>query len=169
MKKIASLVVATILVFTLLAFVACNPDNPVNPDNNSDGGNQSKGNLRFVMPDGTPALASLSLLGETDIGGYTVNGSIIAATAIQTEIGGEKADLIIAPTNAGANLINKGADYKLVSVMVEGSLYLIGSPSKVGANTTITLDDLKGKKIASIGQGNTPDKVFKYIINFANY
>ncbi|MBO7151602.1 MAG: hypothetical protein J6V77_02080, partial [Clostridia bacterium] len=38
-------------------------------------------------------------------------------------------------------------------------------PAKVGGNTTITLDDLKGKRIASIGQNNTPDKVFKYIID----
>ena len=164
MKKIASIVVATILILTMFAFVACDPVNPDNGDGNN-GGSQSKGTLRFVMPDGTPALASLSLLGESSLGGYTVNGSIIASTAIQTEMGGEKADIIIAPTNAGANLINKGADYKLVSVMVEGSLYLIGNPAKVGGNSTITLDDLKGKKIASIGQGNTPDKVFKYIID----
>ena len=149
MKKISIILVAILLVASLFTFVACDQDD----------------SLRFVMPDGTPALAGLSLLGETTLGGYTVNGSIIASTAVQTEIGGEEADLIIAPTNAGANLISKGADYKLVSVMVEGSLYLIGRPSKVGGNTTIILDDLKGKKIASIGQNNTPDKVFKYILD----
>lgn len=173
MKKLATLVVAVLLVATLFTFVACDPVNT--PDNNGGGNNGggnnggddpiSKGNLRFVMPDGTPALAAAKLLGSTTIDGYQITTEIIAATAIQTEIGGEKADIIIAPTNAGANLINKGADYKLVSVMVEGSLYLIGSPAKVGGNTTITLDDLKGKKIASIGQNNTPDKVFKYIID----
>lgn len=151
MKKSIMIIVAVILLMTMVMFTACN---------------ENKGSLRFVMPDGTPALAAMSLLGETtDLGGYDVTAEIVASTAIQTEIGGEKADIIIAPTNAGANLISKGAGYKLVSVMVEGSLYLIGSPSKVGGNTTITLDDLKGKKIASIGQNNTPDKVFKYIID----
>ena len=150
MKKITSIVVAILLLMTMVMFTACN----------------DKGDLRFVMPDGTPALAAMSLLGETtNLGGYNVSAEIVASTAIQTEIGGEKADIIIAPTNAGANLISKGANYKLVSVMVEGSLYLIGNPAKVGGNTTITLDDLKGKRIASIGQNNTPDKVFKYIID----
>ena len=150
MKKITSIVVAILLLMTMVMFTACN----------------DKGDLRFVMPDGTPALAAMSLLGETtNLGGYNVSAEIVASTAIQTEIGGEKADIIIAPTNAGANLISKGANYKLVSVMVEGSLYLICNPAKVGGNTTITLDDLKGKRIASIGQNNTPDKVFKYIID----
>ena len=153
------IIVAVLLLATVFTLVACDPVNP-------DDGNQSKGSLRFVMPDGTPALAALSLLGETkDIGGYKVSTEIVASTSIQTEIGGEKADVIIAPTNAGANLINKGAGYKLVSVAVEGSLYLIGKPEKVDGNSTITIDDLKGKKIASIGQNNTPDKVFKYIID----
>ena len=150
MKKITSIVVAVLLLMTMVMFTACNKE---------DG-------LRFVMPDGTPALAAMNLLGETtNIGGQNVTAEIVAATSIQTEIGGEKADIIIAPTNAGANLIRQGADYKLVSVMVEGSLYLIGKPEKVGGNSIITLDDLKGKKIASIGQNNTPDKVFKYIID----
>ena len=150
MKKFTSIVVAILLLMTMVMFTACN----------------DKGDLRFVVPDGTPALAAMSLLGETtNLGGYNVSAEIVASTAIQTEIGGEKADIIIAPTNAGANLISKGANYKLVSVMVEGSLYLIGNPAKIGGNTTITLDDLKGKRIASIGQNNTPDKVFKYIID----
>ena len=150
MKKITSIVVAVLLLMTMVMFTACNEED----------------SLRFVMPDGTPALAALALLGETtNIGGHNVKAEIVASTEIQTEIGGEKADVIIAPTNAGAKLISDGANYKLVSVMVEGSLYLVGSPSKVGGNTTITLDDLKGKKIASIGQNNTPDKVFKYIID----
>ena len=165
MKKISIIIVVLLLCATLFTLVACNPVTPDNTDGDPDA-NQSKGSLRFVMPDGTPALAALSFLGETkDIGGYKVTTEIVASTSIQTEIGGGKADVIIAPTNAGANLINKGADYKLVSVAVEGSLYLIGKPEKVDGNTTINIDDLKGKKIASIGQNNTPDKVFKYIID----
>ncbi|MBR7163051.1 MAG: hypothetical protein IKD35_03660 [Clostridia bacterium] len=150
MKKTLAIIVLAIMILSTVAFVGCN---------------KSKGDLRFVMPDGTPALAVATILGESTIGGYNVKTEIIASTAIQTEIGGEKADIIIAPTNAGANLINKGADYKLVSVAVEGSLYLIGKPEKVDGSNTITLDDLRGKRIASIGQNNTPDKVFKYIID----
>ena len=158
MKKIAISLVAVLLTLSLFAFVAC--DKPA--DDNTP---TSKGTLTFVAPDGTPALAAAKLLGTTEIGGYTVNTEIVAPNTIQTQIGGEKADIVIAPTNAGAALIKQGAPYKLVSVAVEGSLYLIGSPSKVGGATTINITDLKGKRIASIGQNNTPDKVFKYIID----
>lgn len=158
MKKIVISLVAVLLTLSLFAFVAC--DKPA--DDNTP---TSKGTLTFVMPDGTPALAAAKLLGTTEIGGYTVSTEIVAANTIQTQIGGEKADIVIAPTNAGAALIKQGAPYKLVSVAVEGSLYLIGSPSKVGGESTIVFNDLKGKRIASIGQNNTPDKVFKYIVD----
>lgn len=158
MKKIVISLVAVLLTLSLFAFVAC--DKPAD-----DNAPTSKGTLTFVMPDGTPALAAAKLLGTTEIGGYTVNTEIVAANTIQTQIGGEKADIVIAPTNAGAALIKQGAPYKLVSVAVEGSLYLIGSPSKVGGESTIVFNDLKGKRIASIGQNNTPDKVFKYIVD----
>ena len=156
MKKIFAVIMAVMLIVSLSALVACNP---------TDGGvPTSKGTLAFVMPDGTPALAAAKILGTTEIGGYTVNAEIVAANTIATQIGGELADIVIAPTNAGAALINNGAPYRLVSVAVEGSLYLIGSPEKVGGDSTIVFDDLKGKRIASIGQNNTPDRVFKYIV-----
>ena len=69
------------------------------------------------------------------------------------------------PVNAGATLINKGADYKLVSVAVDGSLYLVG---KSETATTLTIDDIKGKKIACIGQQGVPGLVFRYILKANN-
>ena len=69
------------------------------------------------------------------------------------------------PVNAGATLINKGADYKLVSVAVDGSLYLVG---KSETATTLTIDDIKGKKIACIGQQGVPGLVFRYILKENN-
>ncbi len=154
MKKLLITIVAVLLTVSMVTFVACDKDDTLAG---------SKGTLTFVMPDGTPALAAAKILGTSEIGGYTVNTEIVAANTITTQIGGGLADIVIAPTNAGAALIKKGAEYKLVSVAVEGSLYLIGKPQ--GENKTITMDDLKGKKIASIGQNNTPDKVFKFIID----
>lgn len=74
-------------------------------------------------------------------------------------------DLVIMPVNAGATLINKGADYKLVSVAVDGSLYLVG---KSETATTLTIDDIKGKKIACIGQQGVPGLVFRYILKENN-
>lgn len=153
MKKIILTLLSVIIILVLaFSFVACDKEDTTNKE------------LKFVVPDGTPALAICNLLGKTTIGDYSIDATIIGADTIATQIGGGKADLIIAPTNAGANLISKGADYKLFSVAVEGSLYLIGKPVSEG-NNVITLNDIKGKTIASIGHNNTPDRVFKFIID----
>lgn len=161
-KMLLILAIALVAVIAMTSLVACNDDNDNNDKNHT---------LRFVMPDGTPALAGATFL-DTSVelknaeGGInSVSGEIVATTAIQTEMGSGKADALIAPTNAGAALIKKGADYKLVAVAVEGSLYVVGKPDKTANGTSITFDDLKGKRIASIGQNNTPDKVFHYIID----
>lgn len=153
-KKFFVMIVAIIATLSLctVAFCACNDNTPENE-------------LRFVMPDGTPALAAATFLGEkVAIGDYTVSGEIVATTAVQTEMGGEKADVLIAPTNLGASIIKQGTPYKLVAVAVEGSLYVIGKPESVDGRDEITFENLKGKRIASIGMNNTPDKVFRYLV-----
>ena len=70
-------------------------------------------------------------------------------------------DVVIMPVNAGANLIRQGADYKLVSIAVDGSLYVVGNTEKGGQ---ISMDDLVGKNIACIGQTGVPGLVFRYIM-----
>lgn len=154
MKKLMTVLLIVVLVAAFgIGLAACNKDK----------GTEST-ELRFVMPDGTPALSAADFFGKTvRLDKYSVTTELVAATSIQTEIGGEKADMVIAPTNAGAMLIKNGAPYTLAAVMVEGSLYVIGKP--VHGNNILTFDDLKGKKIASIGQNNTPDKVFKYVVD----
>lgn len=122
--------------------------------------------LRIAVPDGTPALTIARLFSDnTSIGGITMNYEIIPASTVATEIGSGRADIIIAPVNAGANLIKNGANYRMVSTAVEGSLYIVGHPNKVDGRTEITLDDLKGKIVACIGQGGTPDLVLKYVLS----
>ncbi len=154
MKRIVIMLVMVALIATsVFGLYACSPstDGPVV--------------LQFVMPDGTPALAGMNFLNESvTVANYQVEGTIVAATSIQTQIGGEKADIVIAPTNAGATLINNGAPYKLAAVSVLGNLYVIGTPEKAGGDNTITFEELKGKKIASIGQNNVPDKMFRYVV-----
>ena len=154
-KKIFSLIVVTAIVMSFsICLVACDKT-------------QGENALRFVVPDGTPALSIAKLFSDNqNIDGQNVDYNIIPAQTIATEIGTEKADMIIMPTNLGAKLVNQGAAYKLVSVKVEGSLYVISKPENAsGENNTILIDDFKGKKIVSIGKGKTPDKIFKYIID----
>ncbi len=157
MKKSKIVLVAVLTVALLISavvFTACS-------------GKQSDTTLKFIMPDGTPALAASKFFEEgTTINGHNVSTEIVAPTALGVAMIGGKADILIAPTNMGvAQIIKNKADYKLVSVAVEGSLHIIAKPAQAsGKDGAVVLDDLKGKKLASIGNGSTPDLVLKYIL-----
>ena len=85
--------------------------------------------LRFAAPEGTPALAIGHMVTDSPtISGATMQYAVVAPANIATEMASGSADIVIMPINAGANLIvNRGADYKLVGVAVDGSLFLIGN------------------------------------------
>lgn len=84
--------------------------------------------LRFAAPEGTPALTIGRLATDNlKLYGATMKYDVVAPINIATEMAAGKADIVIMPINAGSNLIvNKNADYKLVSVAVDGSLFMIG-------------------------------------------
>lgn len=150
-KAFVVLLAALLCLATVAALVACD-DNKGN----------TKGGVRIVMPDGTPALSMAKLFSENKtIAGRSADYQIVAADALMTEMGTGSADVLVMPTNAGINgIVAKGFDYKLVSVNVLGSLYIVGPD----ADGEITFDDLKGKKLGSIGKNNTPDWVFGKIV-----
>lgn len=130
---------------------------------------KSNGTLRFAAPDGTPALAMLRLASQNQrIGNYDVDYEVTSPENIAGEMGNQKADIVIMPINAGAQQIvktNGAVGYKLVSVAVEGSLYLVGHKDAVGNETPkITINDIKGKRIACIGQTGVPGKVFQFVM-----
>lgn len=156
MKKLLAVVLIIALVAVLaISLVACNK---------KDG---EEVTIRVAAPEGTPALAICHMVTENQkLDGLNIEYSVVAPANIATEMAAEKADIVIMPINAGANLIaNKNAPYKLVSIAVDGSLYLIGN--KEGSNT-ITLDDIKGKTVACIGQGAVPGLTFSYILSANN-
>ncbi|HRU84694.1 MAG TPA: hypothetical protein P5058_04940 [Eubacteriales bacterium] len=145
-KIVLVLIIAALAISTTAAFAACNKDN-------------APAELRLAVPDGAPALAVASFLNETKtVAGYKINAEIVAENLIATEMAAAKADIIILPTNAGANLILKDADYKLVTSNIMGLLYIIGPDDE------LEISDLKGKTLASIGQKNTPEYVLKTVL-----
>ena len=84
--------------------------------------------LRFAAPEGTPALAIGHMAtANTTLYGATMQYAAVAPSLIKQEMAANTADIVIMPINAGATLIANGKDYKLVSVAVDGSLYLIGN------------------------------------------
>ncbi|MBR1746595.1 MAG: hypothetical protein IJ735_00075 [Clostridia bacterium] len=119
--------------------------------------------LRFSAPEGTPALAMLRLVTDNKtIGGKNMTYEVVSPSNIAVEMSAEKSDIVIMPINAGANHIRQGADYKLVSVAVDGSLFMVGKKETAGE---ITIDEIKGKTIACIGKAAVPGLVFRYVMN----
>lgn len=154
-KMFTAAMLVFVLAFAAFGLVACN---------NNDGDDVTT-NLRFAVPDGTPALAIARLFDDNKtIDGYNMNYSIVSSSLIVSEMAGEKADILIMPTNAGAmQIVKNNLNYKLVGVSVEGSLFVLGK-----GEGALTLEGLiaslkSGKTMASIGQNNTPDKVFRYV------
>lgn len=160
-KKLTAVMLLVALVLSIGLLTACNKDNRK--------GNGNDVTLTFAAPEGTPALAIARLITDNkSISGKNVNYKIVNPSNIAKEMQAGLSDLVIMPVNAGATLINKGADYKLVSVAVDGSLYLVGKIGKSETATTLTIDDIKGKKIACIGQQGVPGLVFRYILKENN-
>ncbi len=157
-KKLTAVMLLVVLVLSIGLLTACN--------NSNKKGNGNDVTLTFAAPEGTPALAIARLITDNkSISGKNVNYKIVNPSNIAKEMQAGLSDLVIMPVNAGATLINKGADYKLVSVAVDGSLYLVGKSETV---TTLTIDDIKGKRIACIGQQGVPGLVFRYILKENN-
>ncbi len=149
-SKLACVILAVALVaIVAVGFVACN----------------DSGELRFAAPQGTPALAMLRLASQkTKLGAHDVNYDVVSANTIALEMGGGKADIVIMPVNAGAKqIVDNKNGYKLVSVAVEGSLYLLGHKDGQGV-LDITFADLEGKKIACIGKTGVPGLIFRYVM-----
>lgn len=153
-KFIAIIAVLALVCVACVSLVACNDKGNDNPTPTPE--------LRFSAPEGTPALAMLRLVTDNkEIDGYKVNYSVVKPANIASEMASGNSDLVIMPVNAGANLIRQGAAYKLVSVAVDGSLYMVGKTE----NGVLTIDDIKGKKIACIGKEGVPGLVFRYVMN----
>lgn len=160
-KKLTAVMLLVALVLSIGLLTACNKGNKK--------GNGNDVTLTFAAPEGTPALAIARLITDNkSISGKNVNYKIVNPSNIAKEMQAGLSDLVIMPVNAGATLINKGADYKLVSVAVDGSLYLVGKSGESETATTLTIDEIRGKKIACIGQQGVPGLVFRYILKENN-
>lgn len=128
--------------------------------------------VNVLLPDGAPALALAGIFygGEEEkaenalnckdaiLPGYDVRFALGQESAIATSVAAGRADIAIMPTNSAAVLYNKGTDVKLALVNVHGLLYMVGKTS------LSSLDALKGKVVYSIGEGGTPDYIFKYLL-----
>lgn len=70
-------------------------------------------------------------------------------------------DIILAPTNMGANIYQKKSDYILAGVFFWGSNYIV---TKKDYNIK-SIDDLSGHTILAFGQNATPDAVLQTVLH----
>ncbi len=149
MKKLLALILA---VVTLFAVASC--------------GKEEAKTLKMGVVNGAPALAVANLTGGFD---YVDDEKNTVKTSVEVQkdapgvIAGLTAgtyDMAILPLNVASKLYNAGKlGVKLVSVNIFSVLYVITKGEYK------SLDDLKGKVVYSIGEGGTPDVVFKNILS----
>ena len=131
-------------------------------DSGSEGTAVSQKTFSFYAPDGAPALAIAKFINDSQnfVDGATFNYNIVVADDISKYMNGTlgTADFIIIPVNAASNFYNnENAQYKMVSVVTHGNLYIMSKNES-------TLRDLSGKTIGVIGKGKVPDLTFKSVL-----
>lgn len=116
--------------------------------------------LLVIAPDGAPAFAMAQLFSEKpQFDGVEVEYKVVSANEVQNYMTTGAADIAILPTNMGANLYNKGEDVKLVGATTFGIMYIVSRDESVKS-----FGDLEGKTVVSIGQGNVPEFVLRYLL-----
>ena len=119
--------------------------------------------LTVAVPDGAPAIAIAKFINENSkLGtGIAVEYKVVESDKIGPQMAQGKADIIIMPVNAASKLY-KAYDYKMVSVITHGNLYLLSTEK-------ITKDNLGGKKIGVFGLGLVPDVTLKSVLKKHGY
>ena len=152
MKKLIALILSIVSALTVFAFSAC-------------GGNKDENTLTVYAPDGAPALSIAKFIayGENFGTDTDVSYNVVAASSIGQVMQQGMGDIIIMPVNAASKLYKANVSdlYKMAGVITHGNLYIMSKEN-------ITLQDLKGKVVGVIGQGNVPDLTFKAVLKNAN-
>lgn len=155
LNRILSLVLMA--VFSVFLFIGCNTSKKEEakaPD--------EKTSIEIVVPDGLPAISIVKMIKEKpEISkNLNINYSIVKGSdALVSKVLKGEGDICIVPSNVAAIAYNKEVGYKLAGTVGFGSLYVISSDDSVK-----TLSDLKGKDVYNVGQGLTPDLIFKIIL-----
>ena len=145
MKKLLVLLLTVCCFTSIFATTACK--------------STKNGSITIAVPDGAPVLALYSLMENVNVlENYEIKYRVLsgAENIGKTLISGQ-ADCAVMPVNVASKLYNAGNDLKLASVNVFGVLYMVGKTPLDGD------EQLKGKVIATIGKGATPDLSLKIV------
>ena len=163
MKKKLILIV-TILCVTVSLIGCGNKNEPSNTK--ADNKIEETTEVKIVVPDGLPAIASAKLIKEnkeikknykTD---YTIEKT--SENIVSSVLKGYP-DIAIVPSKVAATQYNKGALYEIAGTVGWGCFYLVSTDGE------ISLENLRGKEIYNIGKGLTPDIVTKSVLKDMGY
>ncbi|MDC7220038.1 MAG: ABC transporter substrate-binding protein [Spirochaetales bacterium] len=117
--------------------------------------------LTLVAPTGFPAITLAEMIVDSPVldENVTLEYKVLESSEVlgATIISGE-ADLFIAPTNLGVNLYNKGEEIVNLGSLIWGLLYIATTED------ISTWEDLRGREIAMIGRGLSPDIITRHLL-----
>lgn len=141
MKKTA-MVIVIVLAFSACIFAGCAHEEIV-----------------CYVPDGAPALAVANIISDGKVGDANVTTYVTTGEDVVAKCASGEADMAILPSNAAVKICTQRHDYRMFSVNVYGLLYVVGT------RQISTLQELCNNTVYSIGLGNTPEYVFKKILD----
>lgn len=150
MKKIVSLLMALLLVFSVCGCAANAPT--------------EKTDINVFVLTGPTGIGAVNLMDTAEKGEGKENykfTAVAAPTEIISKISNKEADIAAVPTNLAATLYNKTqGGVKVLAVNTLGVLYVL-----TNKGTEInSINELKGKKIYTTGQGSNPEYIINYIL-----
>ncbi len=121
--------------------------------------------VKVVVPDGIPAIASAKLIKENEEvkKGYNIEYSIESAPEnIVSEVLKGEADIAIVPSNVAATQYNKNSGFCIAGTVGWGSMYLVSTDGEK------KIEELKNQEVYNIGKGLTPDLIVRSLLKDNN-
>lgn len=160
MKKLISLLLVTIALLTVLT--SCAQKDPASEDPIAP--------LKIGVLSGTTGMGAAKLVNDIKAGGEEISkyyASIDIYTdpsTLLSDIISEKVDIAALPTNAASTLFNKSkGNAQVVAINTLGVLYVLDSTGSVKS-----LSDLSGKTVYVATPGQTPEYIFKHLLEENN-
>ncbi len=144
-----------ITLFLFVFIIACSDDDKI----------QDTFHLNIIVPNGSPALSQTHFqYTQPNIENATYDIQIVAgADPLIAAFGSGSHEIIYAPTNLGAKLIDTGVPYVFAATINWGNFYL-------ASKTPISsMGDLEGKEIIAFGENATPDILLRTLISEYHY
>lgn len=150
MKKVLSLLLALLLIFSL---AACGTKEDVP---------QEKANIRLATLKGPTGIGTVKLMQENDAGNAANNYTVTLCadpTEVMSGMAADNFDIAACPLNMAAVMYNKlNGNLQILAINTLGTLYMLST------NDVTDIGSLRGKTVVLAGQGATPEYVLNYLL-----